>query len=255
MYILSKIGKNTLYRVRKTGIISIFLYETVKNTFKKWYVGEFVKNVFYIGYLSLPVVSLTAVFTGCVIALQTYVGADRYNVVNVVPNLVVLTITRELGAVLTALIVTGKISSSIATEIGTMRITEQIDALETLSVNPIKYLVVPRVCATLVSLPLLVVVADILGIFGGFLVGVYNLNFNPSIYIIKTIDFVTYNDIMCGILKSVVFGLIISFTGCYCGYNSKGGAKGVGRAVTLAVISSCILILLLDLVLTKLLFI
>ena len=198
---------------------------------------------------------MTAIFTGGALALQIFVGASRYSKADTVPNIVVLGITRELGPVLTALMVAGRIGSSIAAELGTMRVTEQIDALKTLSTNPYRYLIVPRVIASLISLPLLTFIADIIGILGGYLVSVASLNFNGASYIIKTLNFMQTEDVVSGLVKSVVFGFLISSIGCYYGYNSGKGAEGVGRATTNAVVVSSILILLFNYLMTQLFFV
>ena len=196
-----------------------------------------------IGYFSLPVVGLTALFTGMVLALQSYTGFARFSAEGAVATVVVLSITRELGPVIAGLMVAGRIGASIAAEIGTMRVTEQIDALYTLSTNPMKYLVAPRIIAGVVTLPILVVIADIIGVFGGYVVGVYKLDFNAAVYLKQTFDFLEFMDVFSGLVKAAVFGFIITLMGCYHGYRSEGGAQGVGRATTNAVVSASILIL------------
>jgi phospholipid/cholesterol/gamma-HCH transport system permease protein len=207
-----------------------------------------------IGYFSLPVVALTSFFTGGVLALQIYYGGNQFNSEAIVSSIVALGITRELGPVLGGLMVAGRVSAAIAAEIGTMRVTEQIDALTTLSTEPFKYLVAPRVIAAVISMPLLALVADIIGIMGGFVVGTQSLGFNPAIYMQLTIDFITPDDITSGLIKAAVFGFIIAIMGCYNGYHSAGGAQGVGRATTNAVVSASILILSANYLMTSLLF-
>ncbi len=197
---------------------------------------------------------LTAFFTGGALALQIYVGSNRFGVESVVPNIVVLGITRELGPVIAGLMVAGRVAAAIAAEIGTMRVTEQIDALTTLSTNPIKYLVVPRLVAAVVTLPVLVLVADSIGVFGGYVVATESLGFNGPIYLKNTVDFVTHADVTSGVIKIAVFGFIIALMGCYNGFHSKGGAQGVGAATTNAVVSSSILILAANYFLTSILF-
>ena len=196
-----------------------------------------------IGYYSLPVVGLTAIFTGMVLALQSYTGFARFAAESAIPNVVVLSLTRELGPVLAGLMVAGRVGAAMAAEIGTMRVTEQIDALTTLSTDPFKYLVVPRLIAGIVTLPILVLIADIIGVLGGFLVGVYKLGFNAAAYLANTLDFLQFQDVISGLVKAAVFGFMIALMGCYHGYNSKGGAQGVGTATTNAVVSASILIL------------
>ncbi|MCR4379147.1 MAG: ABC transporter permease [Rhodospirillales bacterium] len=213
-----------------------------------------VRQMIDIGYYSLPVVGLTALFAGMVLALQSYTGFARFSAEGAIANVVVLSITRELGPVLAGLMVAGRIGASLAAEIGTMRVTEQIDALTTLSTNPMKYLVAPRLIAGVTMFPLLVLVADVIGVFGGYLVAVHKLGFNASNYMQNTWDFLTYEDVQSGLVKAAVFGFIVALMGCYHGYNSKGGAQGVGRATTNAVVSACILILCFDYILTEMFF-
>ena len=207
-----------------------------------------------IGYYSLPVVGLTAFFTGGVLALQTYIGGSRLNAEGIVANIVVLGITRELGPVLAGLMVAGRVSAAIAAEIGTMRVTEQIDALTTLSTNPFKYLMAPRVIAAVICLPLLVAVADTIGVMGGYIVSTQSLGFNGAVYLKNTVDFLEPQDVTSGLMKAGVFGFIIAIMGCYHGYYSQGGAQGVGKATTNAVVSASILILASNYVLTNLFF-
>ncbi len=212
------------------------------------------RQLIEIGYFSLPVVGLTAIFTGMVLALQSYTGFARFSAEGAVAKVVVISITRELGPVLAGLMVAGRIGASMAAEIGTMRVTEQIDALTTLSTNPMKYLVAPRLIAGVAVLPLLVLVADIIGVFGGYLVSVFKLGFNPATYLQGTIEALTTEDVVSGLVKAAVFGFLVTLMGCYHGYNSKGGAQGVGRATTNAVVSASILILCFDYILTELFF-
>ena len=207
-----------------------------------------------IGYFSLPVVGLTAFFTGGALALQIFMGGNRYGAEAFVPQIVVLGITRELGPVMAGLMVAGRVSAAIAAELGTMRVTEQIDALVTLSTNPFKYLVAPRLIAAVLSMPILVAIADVIGVMGGWVVGIYSLDFNSAVYLKNTVDFLETGDVTSGLWKSAVFGFIIALMGCYHGFNSKGGAQGVGRATTNAVVSSAILILAANFLLTSLLF-
>ena len=207
-----------------------------------------------IGYFSLPVVGLTAFFTGGALALQIFIGGNRYGAEAFVPQIVVLGITRELGPVMAGLMVAGRVSAAIAAEIGTMRVTEQIDALVTLSTNPFKYLVAPRLIAAVLSMPILVAVADIIGVMGGWVVGIYSLDFNSSVYLKNTVDFIKMDDVTSGLWKAAVFGFIIALMGCYHGYNSKGGAQGVGAATTNAVVSAAILILAANYFMTSLFF-
>jgi len=207
-----------------------------------------------IGFYSLPVVGLTAFFTGGVLALQIYLGGNRFGAEAIVPQVVVLGITRELGPVIAGLMIAGRVAAAIAAEIGTMKVTEQIDALTTLATNPIKYLVVPRIVAAVISMPILTAIGDSIGVMGGYVVSVYSLDFNGTSYLKNTVDFAHQDDITSGLIKAAVFGFIVALMGCYNGFNSKGGAQGVGNATTAAVVTSSILILAADYVLTALLF-
>jgi phospholipid/cholesterol/gamma-HCH transport system permease protein len=197
---------------------------------------------------------MTAIFTGMVLALQTYTGFARFNAEGAVANVVVLSITRELGPVIAGLMVAGRIGASFAAEIGTMRVTDQIDALTTLSTNPMKYLVAPRLLAGTVALPFLVLIADILGVMGGWLIGTAKLGFSSAGYLRATLDFMQTMDVVSGLVKASVFGFLIALMGCWCGYNSRGGAQGVGAATTSAVVISSILILALDYIITEMFF-
>ena len=218
------------------------------------YWRQILEQMLKIGYFSLPVVGLTAFFTGGALALQIYLGSSRFNAESLVASIVALGITRELGPVLAGLMVAGRVGASIAAELGTMRVTEQIDALVTLATNPFKYLVGPRILAAVVTLPLLVAIGDTIGIMGGYIVGTRTLDLNGYAYIKSTADFLHVDDVTSGLIKAAVFGFIIAVMGCYHGFNSKGGAQGVGRATTNAVVSSAILILAANFALTSLLF-
>lgn len=216
-----------------------------------FYGVQFAKACMNIGFYSLPVVGLTAIFTGMVLALQSYTGFVRFNAESAIANVVVLSVCRELVPVLAGLMVAGRVGASIAAEIGTMRVTEQIDALTTLSVNPYKYLIVPRVLAGTLMLPCLVVVGDIIGVFGGYLVAVHVLDFNPTRYLQQTWDFLEPIDVISGLVKAAVFGFLVTLLGSYHGYKSQRGAQGVGIATTNAVVSASILILVCNYFLTQ----
>ena len=218
------------------------------------YMRAIIRQMIDIGYYSLPVVGLTAIFTGMVLALQSHTGFSRFEAESAVATIVVLSMTRELGPVLAGLMVAGRVGASMAAEIGTMRVTEQIDALTTLSTSPFKYLVWPRVIAGLLMLPLLVLVADIIGVFGGFLVGVYKLGFGAQEYLNSTFEFLQADDVISGLVKAAVFGFIVALMGCYQGYHSRGGAQGVGAATTKAVVSASILILTANYIVTEVFF-
>jgi phospholipid/cholesterol/gamma-HCH transport system permease protein len=255
IWALGNIGRVFLNFLMSTGRLSLFLTSSLVQGLKPpYYFRQTLRQFWEIGYLSLPVVGLTAFFTGMVLALQSYTGFSRFNAENAIASVIVLSMTRELGPVLAGLMISGRIGAAMAAEIGTMRVTEQIDALVTLSTNPRKYLVIPRLLAGVLMLPLLVLIADTIGVFGGYIVSIYRLGFNPASYIKQTLDFMQLGDVTSGLIKAAVFGFLISLMGCYHGFNSKGGAEGVGKATTYAVVSSSILILVANYFLTALLF-
>ncbi len=205
-----------------------------------------------IGVDSLPIVFLTALFTGIVLALQSAYQMQKLGAEMYIASLVSLSMTRELGPVLTALVVAGRVGASITAELGTMRVTEQIDALETLATNPIKYLVVPRFIALVIMLPVLTIYADFIGIIGGYIVGVGRLGVSSSMYLRMTWEPLVYKDIFTGLLKALVFAVILCTVACYEGMNAEGGAEGVGKSTTLSVVTSFILIITADCFITAL---
>lgn len=253
--LLASIGRSTLGLFAAAGRIARFAADAVSQLFRPpWYPGELGRQLIRIGYFSLPVVGLTTLFTGGALALQIYAGGARFNAETVVPSIVAIGIVRELGPVLGGLMVAGRVSSSIAAELGTMRVTEQIDALTTLSTNPMKYLVLPRVLAATLALPVLVLIGDVIGVMGGYAVGVARLDFNPVNYIRNTLDFLEVADVTSGLWKAAAFGFILGLMGCYHGYNSGRGAQGVGQATTNAVVSASVLILAANYILTEFFF-
>jgi phospholipid/cholesterol/gamma-HCH transport system permease protein len=252
---VATIGRVFIAFLEAVGRIALFAGVAVSHCVRPpWYPQLIGRQMLDIGYFSLPVVGLTALFTGMVLALQSYTGFARFSAEGAVATVVVLSMTRELGPVIAGLMVAGRIGASMAAEIGTMRVTEQIDALSTLSTNPFKYLVAPRLIAGLMMLPLLVLVADVIGVFGGYLVSVYKLNFNPSSYLKRTLDYLEFMDVISGLVKAAAFGFLISLMGCFHGYHSAGGAQGVGRATTNAVVSASILILVFNYIITEVFF-
>ncbi len=255
MNFVGVVGRVFLDFIAAVGSLGIFVYETIKSCFSgRFYFKTLLKQMLEIGYYSLPVVGLTAIFTGAVLALQSYSGFARFNAESSIASVVVLSITRELGPVLGGLMLAGRIGASIAAEIGTMRVTEQIDALYTLNTNPFNYLVIPRVLAGILMLPCLVLVADVIGVFGGYLVSIYKLGFSPYAYLRSTVEFLEISDVTSGLIKASTFGFVVTIMGCYHGYNSKGGAQGVGSATTSAVVTASILILFANYIITGLLF-
>ena len=233
MNIFALIGRAVLSLLAAIGRLAIFTGRALAAMVSPPVYGRlFLQQVMRIGYFSLPVVGLTAFFTGGVLALQIYLGGNRYGAESIVPQIVVLGITRELGPVIAGLMVAGRVAAAIAAEIGTMKVTEQIDALTTLATNPVKYLVVPRILAAVVTMPILTAVGDSIGVFGGYVVATQNLGFTSATYLKNTVDFATNSDITSGLIKAAVFGFIIALMGCYNGFHSRGGAQGVGAATT-----------------------
>ena len=255
MDFLAATGRTFLIFLEATGQLAMFTGRSVSHCIRPpLYARQILRQMIDIGYYSLPVVGLTALFTGMVLALQSYSGFSRFQAEGAIATVVVLSVTRELGPVLAGLMVAGRIGAAMAAEIGTMRVTGQIDALSTLSTNPFKYLVAPRLIAGTTMLPLLVLVADVIGVFGGFLVSVYRLDFNASSYITRTWQFLEPIDVISGLVKAAVFGFVISLMGCYFGYKSRGGAQGVGQATTNAVVAASILILVFNYLITGIFF-
>ena len=252
---VATLGRAALGTCRGAGRLVLFALAGLSHIVRPpFYFRAFFRAMLDIGYFSLPVVALTAVFTGMVLALQSSTGLSRFSADSAIASLVVLSVTRELGPVLAGLWGAGRVGAAMAAEIGTMRVTDQVDALSTLSTNPMKYLVAPRLLAGLIALPLLVVIADILGVLGGFIIATLKLGFNAATYLGNTLTFMQTQDVVSGLVKAAVFGLLISLMGCYHGYNSKGGAQGVGAATTAAVVAASVLILAFDYVLTELFF-
>lgn len=252
---LSITGRLTLGFLAGIGRATLFAASTIANLVRPpFYWREFLTALMQVGYFSLPVVGMTAFFTGGALALQIYSGGARFNAESVVPSIVAIGMARELGPVLGGLMVAARVASSIAAEIGTMKVTEQIDALVTLSTNPMKYLTVPRVLAGTIAVPILVAVGDAIGIFGGYVVGVNRLGFNSSAYLKNTIDYLQTWDVTSGLIKGAVFGFLVTLMGCYYGMNSGRGAQGVGTATKAAVVAASILILASNYLLTTLFF-
>jgi phospholipid/cholesterol/gamma-HCH transport system permease protein len=252
---LAVIGRIFLSFLFAIGDLTLFAVRAVVHGVSgPFYPRAIWRQMIDIGYYSLPVVGLTAIFTGMVLALQSHTGFSRFEAESAVATIVVLSMTRELGPVLAGLMVAGRVGASMAAEIGTMRVTEQIDALTTLSTDPFKYLVWPRLLAGFLMLPLLVIVADVIGVFGGYVVGIYKLGFGPFEYINNTFEFLETEDVVSGLVKAAVFGFLVALMGCYQGYHSEGGAQGVGAATTKAVVSASILILTANYIVTELFF-
>ena len=252
---VAAIGRSVLAAVAALGRVTLFALSGLRHAVTPpIYGGEIVRAGLQIGWLSLPVVGLTALFTGAALALQIYSGGSRFNAEAAVPSIVAIGMVRELGPVLGGLMVAGRAASAIAAEIATMKVTEQIDALVTLSTDPMKYLVAPRLVMATLSLPVLVAVGDAIGVLGGYLVGTAQLGFAPNAYLRTTVDFLEPWDIGSGLVKGAAFGFIVALMGCYHGMQAGRGARGVGRATTNAVVSASVLILAANYALTDIFF-
>ena len=252
---LASLGRPALSALASIGRVALFAGQIISHLFRPpFYPREFLQSLLQIGWFSLPVVGLTALFTGGALALQIYSGGARFNAETVVPSIVAIGMVRELGPVLGGLMVAARVASSIAAELGTMKVTEQIDALVTLSTNPLKYLAVPRVLAATLAVPVLVATGDAIGIAGGWLVGITRLDFNSATYIKATVNFLEPMDIGSGLVKGAAFGFIVAVMGCYHGMNSARGAQGVGAATKSAVVTASVLILAANYLLTEVFF-
>lgn len=255
MNFVAAIGRTFLLLLSGTGRFGIFTLAAVGQTLRPpFYFRLLLRQMMEIGYYSLPVVGMTTLFAGMVLALQSHTGFARFNAEGAVATIVVLSLTRELGPVMAGLMVAGRVGAAMAAELGTMRVTEQIDALSTLSTNPYKYLIAPRLWAATLMLPILVFVGDIIGVFGGYVVGVYRLGFNAANYLDQSWKYLELIDVTSGLVKAAVFGFLIALMGCYHGFNSDRGAAGVGKATTNAVVSASILILIFNYLLTGIFF-
>ena len=252
---LEAIGNVILRLLEETGRFFIMLGRILFWAPRPPYdVRELFKQMQRVGVNSIPVVFLTMLFTGMVLSLQAYNGFARFNATSLVGSVVTLSLMRELSPVLSALMVTGRVGSSMAAEIGSMRVTEQIDALEALATEPVQYLFVPRVIAAILMMPLLVVMGDAVGMFGGYFVAVSLLGTNPVSYYDSQFQYVDMVDFSSGIVKAAVFGLVFAVVACVKGFYTQGGAEGVGRSTTQAVVVSSLTILLVDFFLTRLLY-
>jgi phospholipid/cholesterol/gamma-HCH transport system permease protein len=252
---LDRLGRAALGWLEELGhFFSVMAWAVLWTPRRPFDRREWLKQMVRVGYDSIPVVLLTALFTGMVLALQTYRGFERFHAEGFVGSVVALSLTRELAPVLTGLMVAGRVGSSMAAELGTMRVTEQIDALYAMATEPVHYLVVPRVGGAVLMLPFLTLVADAVGVFGGYLIAVGLFDANSFVYWERTFQYLEVNDVTSGLVKSAFFGLILAVTGCAKGFYTSGGAEGVGRATTAAVVTACLYILLSDFFLTKVLF-
>lgn len=248
---LAAVGRFAIGLFAVVGRITRFLITIVVRALAPpYYPSRFFQQLMEIGWYSLPVVGLTAIFTGSALAQQIYTGGSRFDASSTVPAIVVFGMVRELGPVLVGLMVAGRVASAIAAELATMRVTEQLDALTTLRTDAYRYLIAPRLFAAVIAMPIMVLIANTIGIMGGYLLSVYKLGFNASSYLATTRKFLEWDDVRMAIVKAAVFGAIIAVMGCYNGFRAGGGAAGVGKATTDAVVSSFMLILFSDLIIT-----
>ena len=253
--VLAAIGAPVLAALAAIGRLTRFAVTALARVVQPpWYPGQVAQQMLVIGWLSLPVVGLTAIFTGSALAQQIFIGGSRFNAAATVPAVTVIGVVRELGPVLGGLMVAGRVASAMAAELGTMRVTEQIDALVTLRTDPFRWLVGPRIVAAVAVMPFLVLVSNALGVMGGWLLATQRLGFNSAQYLATTVRYIQADDIISSLVKAAVFGVFIALMGCYHGYHSGGGAAGVGKATTNAVVSSFILILLSNLIITVIVF-
>ncbi len=253
---LEAIGRSTQSLLKQSKEILALhgqtLYWVFVGPFRKKPVSQ--KNLFaqtvFSGIDSLAIVFFVDFFIGMVLAMQSAYQLEQLGATIYVAALVGVSMTREIGPVLTSLVIAGRVGAAITAELATMKVTEQVEALETLSLNPVRYLVAPRFLALLIMLPCLVILGDLIGMFGGYVVGTMNLGLSSGLYIDTTIEFLTVKDIMTGLCKSVVFSVIITMIACYQGLSTDGGAEGVGRSTTKSVVTSFILIIIADAILT-----
>ena len=254
--LLEAVGRFILRQLEELGRFFVMLGRTVMWSVRPPYdVPELFRQLVRVGVDSVPVCFLTTLFTGMVMALQTFNGFQRFHAESFVGSVVALSLTRELSPVLTAFMVTGRVGSAMAAELGTMRVTEQIDAMTALATEPVQYLVVPRVLASIIMMPPLVIMGDAVGMFGGYLVAVKLMGANPVTYVENSFQYLKIgDDIVSGLIKAAAFGLIFSLIACVRGYYTEGGAEGVGRSTTRAVVAGSLSILLADFFLTKLLY-
>jgi phospholipid/cholesterol/gamma-HCH transport system permease protein len=249
--LFAAIGRIAVSLFAVVGRITRFAFTTlVRAVTPPYYPARFFAQIMEIGWYSLPVVGLTAIFTGSALAQQIYTGGSRFDASSTVPAIVVFGMVRELGPVLVGLMVAGRVASAMAAELGTMRVTEQLDALATLRTDPYRYLIAPRLFAAVIAMPFMVLIANAIGIMGGYLLSIYKLGFNPAAYLASTRQYLQVDDVQMAVVKAAVFGFIIAIMGCYNGFRTGGGAAGVGKATTDAVVSSFMLILFSDLIIT-----
>jgi len=248
-------GRPVLSFIETAGQMAILFFDTLRLIFvRPFRLRLLIKQIEFIGANSLSVIVLTGSFTGMVFAFQSYIGFHKFGADQIVGTVVALGMARELGPVLSAIMVAARAGSAITAEIGTMKVTEQVDALNALAVDPVQYLFVPRILAGFIVMPMLNAIAVFCGIVGGFMVSVTVLGINKTLYLDYMFQFIEFSDFMSGMIKSFVFGGLVTLVGCYKGYMTTGGAEGVGKSTTESVVMACILILVFDYILTAFMF-
>ena len=255
LLLFAALGRLVIDALAAVGRVARFAFAAVVGAVTPpLYPRRFAAQLIAVGYFSLPVIGMTALFTGAALAQQIFTGGSRFNASSTVPAVTVIALVRELGPVMGGLVMAGRVASAMAAELGTMRVTEQIDALTTLRTDPVRYLIVPRLFACTVVMPVLVLIANIIGVLGGYILAVTRLGFNGASYLDVTRQYLKADDVISSLVKAAVFGFIIALMGCYHGFTSRGGAEGVGKATTDAVVSAFVLILLSNLIITVLVF-
>jgi phospholipid/cholesterol/gamma-HCH transport system permease protein len=255
MSVIENIGRVTISFVEEFGALCIFLFQTITCLVRPpLFFKQLVKQMEFIGIRSSTVVMLTGIFTGMVSALQTHHGFSLFGAESLVGSTTALGILRELGPVLASLMVTARAGSAMTAELGIMRVTQQIDALVVMGVNPFQYLIIPRVIATIIMMPMLTLIFDGIGMVGSYIVGTIVLDIDKGIFMARISEYVGYEDLFSGLIKAAFFGAILSVIGCYKGYSTSGGAEGVGRAATQSVVISSVSILIADYILTAIMF-
>lgn len=249
------IGRMTIAFVEELGAFFLFIFQSISNLIKPpIFIKQFFKQMEFIGIRSTPVVLLTGVFTGMVSGLQTYHGFSLFGAESLVGSTTALGLLRELGPVLASLMVTARAGSAMTAEIGIMRVTQQIDALVVMGVNPYQYLIIPRIVAAIIMMPMLTLIFDTIGMIGSYLVGTVILEIDKGVFMARIVEYVSYSDLFSGLIKGAFFGAILAIVGCYKGYNTSGGAEGVGQSATQSVVLSSVSILIADYVLTAIMF-
>ncbi|HXK46318.1 MAG TPA: ABC transporter permease [Deltaproteobacteria bacterium] len=255
MRMVENIGRMTISFLEELGAFFIFFFQAVSQLARPpIFLKQYFKQMEFIGIRSTPVVMLTGIFTGMVSALQTHHGFSLFGAESLVGSTTALGLLRELGPVLAALMVTARAGSAMTAEIGIMQVTQQVDALVVMGVNPFKYLIIPRVVATVIMMPMLTLIFDAIGMIGSYIVGTVILDIDKGVFMARIMEYVSYEDLFSGLIKSCFFGGILAVVCCFKGYSTSGGAEGVGKSATQSVVISSVSILIADYMLTAIMF-